>query len=494
MADDNDLNRVSKLGPEQEAIARFRMTTISPDDGKYAKKVDPLRMYLSSGAEWLECAKIQYVLLKTRKSFGQAEESDVRKVSRAIKKFDTLNASLLEEEITKQDQLAVLKELGRGTSMTIEALLHPGTTSYDILDTARSRLLKNAWNDVMKPEMLKSVRSLCNLANTYAGVIQVGRTHLQNTSPVLFSGVLAGYAVRLADRIELCDQYFNDLRGKISGIVGTGASIDMVIGEGKSMEFESKVLKALGLKPDYTATQIVQKEKLADVGHGLVTLMHILGDFANDMRLLYSSAIQEVSDRKGSARLGGSSADAMKNNPIDWENIGGKVAVVESGMRVLYDMIHSDFQRDLRNSVQGRYQPGMMMAQTYESFVRMNKALTTLSVNEDKMAENLIPVRNNPSEAMVAILRGEGWIHSKYGIGHDFVKKMGILSNTNKEKLLDTCLKDEEFQKVYNTLPQVKQQILRGEIERYLGSAQKRTEINLDRCCDLLIKEKVYND
>jgi len=66
----------------------------------------------------------------------------------------------------------------------------------------------------------------------------------------------------------------------------------------------------------------------------------------------------------------------------------------------------------------------------------------------------------------------------------------GILSNTNKEKLLDTCLKDEEFQKVYNTLPQVKQQILRGEIERYLGSAQKRTEINLDRCCDLLIKKK----
>jgi adenylosuccinate lyase len=76
-------------------------------------------------------------------------------------------------------------------------------------------------------------------------------------------------------------------------------------------------------------------------------------------------------------------------------------------MLVLYDMIHSDLQRDLRGSVQARYQPNQMITQVFESFNRANRALDTLSINEDKMAENLKDVRDNPSEAMVAILRGE---------------------------------------------------------------------------------------
>ena len=97
--------------------------------------------------------------------------------------------------------------------------------------------------------------------------MQLGRTHLQDTSPVLFGSMIAGYAARIADRLEKCDNSFGDLRGKVSGIVGTGASVDMVIGEGKSIEFERSVLDKLGLKPDYTSTQVVQKERLVDVGH-----------------------------------------------------------------------------------------------------------------------------------------------------------------------------------------------------------------------------------
>jgi adenylosuccinate lyase len=95
----------------------------------------------------------------------------------------------------------------------------------------------------------------------------------------------------LAERLTKCDEVFSELKGKVSGIVGTGASIEMVIGKGKQTKFERKTLDKLNLKPDYTATQIVQKELFADMGHSLTTLMHVLGDFANDMRILYSSDI-----------------------------------------------------------------------------------------------------------------------------------------------------------------------------------------------------------
>jgi adenylosuccinate lyase len=247
------------------------------------------------------------------------------------------------------------------------------------------------------------------------------------------------------------------------------------------------VLDKLGLKPDYTATQIVQKERLADCGHGLITLMHVLGDFSNDIRMLYSSAIGEVTSRDNKERLGGSSADAMKNNPINYENMCGKVVVVESGMRVLYEMIHSDFQRDLRNSVMARYQPQAMMAETYESFSRLNKALPQLSINEDRMAQNLEPVRKNPSEAMIAILRGAGWIHPKYGVGHDFVKEMGKKAQREKRPLMAVCMDDPEFKQFYDAvLDPTRRDILDGKLEKYTGSSAARVMHNINYAKEII--------
>jgi adenylosuccinate lyase len=469
---------LSEIGRMMEVAA---LKNISPDDAKYRKASRALTDYLSAHAEWTGCAEVQRVLLKTRIEFGQAEKKHLDELEAALPKFSALNTSFIEDQITRHDQLAVLEELGRYVSPETKALLHPGTTSYDILDTARSYLFKDAWNSVIRPEVKKSIAGLCELAEKSGKLLQVGRTHLQNTSPVPFKTTLALYAARLAERVEKCDLAFNDLRGKISGIVGTGASIDMVIGYGKSMDFEEEVLRKLGLKPDYTATQIMQKERLADCGHGLTTLIYVLGDFSNDIRMLYSSAIGEVTSRDNKERLGGSSADATKNNPITYENMCGKVAVVESGMRILYEMIHSDFQRDLRNSVMGRYQPQAMMVETYEAFTRLNKALPQLSINEDMIAENLEPVRKNPSEAMVAILRGEGWNHTKYGVGHDFVKEMGKKAQREKRPLMAVCMEDPEFRQLYDkVLDPVRQDILNGKLEKYIGSAMERARMNIN--------------
>ncbi len=479
MAEKN-LDQIAQLTPEEVAISNYRLKSVSPDEGKYSKATDKLRLYLSADAEWRECARIQYLLLETRAEYSQATIEQVEEVKQALEKFSPLNASLLEEKVTKHDQLAVIDELGRHISPETKALLHPGTTSFDPLDTARVSKIKKAWYEVIRSEITGTINKLIELAEENIDILQVGRTHLQNTSPVLFGGVLAGYAARIAERVSKCDLYFNDLRGKISGIVGTGASIDMVVGEDKSLEFEEKVLDKLGLRPDLTATQITQKERLADVGHGIVSLMSVLGDFANDMRMLYSSAIQEVTDLDSAARLGGSSADAGKNNPINWENISGKVPVVEGGMRPLYQMISSDLQRDLRGSVQARYQPAIMMVETYESFVRANKGLKTLFVNKESLEKNLIPVRENPTEAMTAILRGEGWIHSTLGVGHDFVKKKAGEAKKRKVKLMDVCLEDSEFVELYQKLPKLKQEILFGELEKYTGSAKERARRNID--------------
>ncbi|MDD5182037.1 MAG: lyase family protein [Candidatus Nanoarchaeia archaeon] len=479
---ETNLDLFGKLPETEQTNLEFRMKCVSPDDGKYGKASNDLEAYLSPRAEWLAFAEVQKALLETRVEYGKAEQKHLDEVIAALPKLSPENMQLLEDEVTKHDQLAVIEEFGRHISLEAKSMLHPGTTSYDIVDTARAYLQKNCWNKKLKPQIFKTIELLCELSKKCIkeDIIQVGRTHLQHTTPVPFATTLAGYTARVAERTEKADYAFNNLRGKISGIVGTGAGIETVIGKGKAEDFEEDVLKKLGLEPDSTGTQITQKERFADVGHYLTTLMHVLGDFCHDIRLLYSSDIQEVTSRDNAERLGGSSTDAGKNNPINYENIEGKGAVVESGMRVLYEMIKTDLQRDLRSSVQARYQPQQMMAEVYESFKRINKSLEQLSINTDRMNENLAEINLYPTEAMVTILKGENFIHSKYGMPHDFVKEMTKKAKKSKSGLLEISLQDEEFKKTYEMLDSKKKEMISGRIELYIGNAYEKAVKNME--------------
>ena len=121
----------------------------------------------------------------------------------------------------------------------------------------------------------------------------------------------------------------------------------------------------------------------------------------------------------------------------------------------------------------------MMLAETYESLVRAREGLKTLSVNKERMNLNLIPVRENPTEAMTAILRGEGWVHSTLGVGHDFVKVMARKAITTGKGLLEVCNQDTEFLAIYERLPLLNQEILQGKLEHYVGSARQRAQMNI---------------
>lgn len=485
---------ISGMSDMERLIAEEHLRCINPDDAKYWKTTAKVSPYLSAHAEWHGCAYVQKVLLETRVEFGRAEKRHLDEVVAALPKLSALNMALLEDELN-HDQLAVIAEIGRFVSEETKALLHPGTTSYDVLDTVRSYLFKKAWYDVIRPQIRDVAVKLCDMtANKtsenveFLDLLQVGRTHLQDTSPVTFGVMLAGYARRLAESIEECDRAFDGLRGKVSGIVGTGASIEAVIAKDEpdaekrhaiALDFERKVLAKLGLEPDYTATQIVQKERMMTVAMSIVRLASTAANFSNRIRILYSSAIGEVASRDTAARLGMSSADASKDNPVQFENVAGKFAVVESGLRVVCAQSETDIERDLRNSVQARYEPQLMMTRVYESFVRLRKALDKLSVNDDVMRDNLVAVREKPAEAMTAITRAHGYVHPVHGVGHDAVKQFAITAKKDGKKLLDVALADEHFKTGYNAWPDWHQRILRGELELYIGPAKIKARENI---------------
>lgn len=471
---------------------------------KYNNKVEKL-YDLTVDAEWDACALVQYTLIETRYEMEQElkeKDSDyipktslenVLEVKNALDYVLPVRMGLIEDKITLHDQLAVLDELGYFVSEKTKALLHPGTTSYDILDTARAYLFKKSWKTI-RGEVSKTIENLCKLAENSKDeknedLLQVGRTHLQYTSPILMGSFFANYALRLTDRLKLCDQYFSNLKGKISGIVGTGASIEEIMGKGKGIEFESRVLSKLGLIPDNCAFQVTSKETVADIGHGLTTLSIVLGNFADDVRILYGSDIKELISSANAKRLGGSSADAAKDNPINYENVAGVVSIIKSEMGIIYDLVHTNLQRDLRSSVQARYVPQMPMTLVYESFKRLNgsRVLPNLAFHIDNLNNNLNEVKNFPSEAMTSILRGEGWSHSSLGVGHDFVKKMSIIAKKEKKNLMDVCMKDNEFKELFNNLEERKQLILQGNLEYYTGFASEKMINNVNQAREYIL-------
>ena len=95
------------------------------------------------------------------------------------------------------------------------------------------------------------------------------------------------------------------------------------------------------------------------------------------------------------------------------------------------------------------------------------------------MTRNLEKYSKFPDEAMVAILRGEGWIHPTYGEGHNFVKQIAREAKQNRLPLLDVALKDNHFKTLYDSLPEKKRKILEGNMEYYIGFSKDRARENI---------------
>ncbi len=152
-----EVDQVKRLDPAVVAERRMRLRNVSPDDGKYFETVNPLRDYLTPEAEWRAFANVQHAFIQTRHEYGQATAAQVKEVEEALKKIDPLNMALLEEhKDLKHDQLAVIEEIGRYVSPETKALLHPGTTSYDIVDTANALRYRRATEKAVLPRLART--------------------------------------------------------------------------------------------------------------------------------------------------------------------------------------------------------------------------------------------------------------------------------------------------------------------------------------------------
>ncbi len=273
-----------------------------------------------------------------------------KEAAKEIKKKATLQYVKLSrvKEIEREidhDIMAMVRALAEACDGDAGNYIHLGATSYDIVDTAWSLVLRDALQIIKnKVEKLKEIT--LNQAEKHKETICIGRTHGQHAIPTTHGMKFAGYAVEFNRHLQRISSLLeNNLVGKMSGAVGTMASF----GE-NGFKIQDNVMKQLDLKPSDISTQIVPRDLHAEIFSVLVLIGTTLSKIGKEIRNLQRTEIAEVFEPYSKKQVG-SSTMATKRNPHKVERVCGIYRVIQANLfPILENAALVEHERDLSNS------------------------------------------------------------------------------------------------------------------------------------------------
>jgi adenylosuccinate lyase len=254
-------------------------------------------------------------------------------------RFDLARMAELEKE-TRHDVMAFVKNVQEHLGPE-GRFLHYGITSYDVVDTALCMTLRDSADVIFKRAVgLKEV--ILRRARENKDSVQIGRTHGIHAEPITFGFKLAGWLDEMNHNLERLQAAKLAISvGKVSGAVGTHANIDPRV--------EEYVCHSLGLEPAPVSTQIIARDRHAQLMTTLAILAGSLERFATEIRNLQRTEILEVQEYFAEGQKG-SSAMPHKRNPWNSETVSGLARVVRGNMVPVLESITTWHERDLANS------------------------------------------------------------------------------------------------------------------------------------------------
>ena len=257
---------------------------------------------------------------------------------------------------------------------------HYGLTSSDVVDTALALQIRAAGALVLEG-IEHAFAAVTTRAEEHRGTLTIGRTHGVHAEPTTFGLKLAGWAFALDRDQARLERALEGMRvGKLSGAVGTYAATDP--------EVERVACERLGLEPAPSSTQILQRDRHAEVLNALALLAASLERFALELRHLARTEVREVEEPFGSGQKG-SSAMPHKRNPIVSERICGLARVVRGYALVGLENVALWHERDISHSSAERIVlPDAFLAVDY-MLDRFAWLVQGLVVREERMRENL---------------------------------------------------------------------------------------------------------
>jgi adenylosuccinate lyase len=252
----------------------------------------------------------------------------------------TVEAIEEREKLTDHDVAAFVDVLSASAG-SAGRWIHYGLTSSDVLDTGLALQLQRV-AELVLPDSRELVGVLADRAREHVQTLCVGRTHGIHAEPTTFGIKLAGFAFEAARNAERLQRAFAQAAvGAVSGAVGTYSAT--------SPEFEARVLERLGLAAEPVSTQVVARDRHAELLSAIAVAGAGMERFATELRHLARTEVSEVREPFGSGQKG-SSAMPHKRNPIKSEQITGLARVLRGNAQAALEDVALWHERDISHS------------------------------------------------------------------------------------------------------------------------------------------------
>ena len=323
---------------------------------------------------WLE---IETLACEAQAELGVIPK-EVVPVIRAKGDFDIARIDVIEAEV-KHDVIAFLTSVAEYVGPEAR-FIHQGMTSSDVLDTCLSVQLVQAADELLADlDML--LESLKVRAFEHKDTVCIGRSHGIHAEPVTFGLKLASFYAEMGrNRVRLQAARENIATGAISGAVGTFANIDPYV--------EEYVCAKMGLKPEPVSTQVIPRDRHAELFCTMAIIASSMERIAVEVRHLQRTEVLEAEEFFSKGQKG-SSAMPHKRNPILSENLTGQARYIRSLCIPALENVALWHERDISHSSVERYiAPDATVALDF-SLRRLNGLIRNLVVYPENMLRNL---------------------------------------------------------------------------------------------------------
>lgn len=338
------------------------------------------------------------------------------------------------EIVSDHDTAALIEALGELCSTRTKPWIHYGLTSSDVVDTSTSMQIRDVFR-VIEPKLSHLAAILINRATEHITLPAVGRTHGQHASIIAFGLKFAVWAAEMAKHIERIEEGKKRiLLCKTLGVVGTGS----LMGE-SALEVQDMVAKSLGLVPVEAATQVISRERYAEMQFLIALLGASLDKIAIEIRNLQRTELAEVAEPFRQGQIG-SSAVPVKRNPIKCERVSSLARMLRSLVNVSMENIPLWHERDLSNSANERFTIPMSSILIDEMLNLITKVISELQINKDRITSNIDITKGQIyAEFVLAALVKQGIPRFE---AYREIQRVAFTALQNSEYFLEAMVKD----------------------------------------------------
>ena len=421
-----------------ERYSSDEMSSIWSEDNKVAK--------------WLDVERAVIEIL-------EKEEITPKGLSKQLKEVSITHNEVLEREAVTNHDLAAFVDVLQSKIQKDSNWIHYGLTSSDVVDTANALLIKESLNIVVE-KIAELVNSLKNKAISESDTLIIGRTHGVYAEPTTLGSIFGNWCLEVSRGLDRLSSSLEIISyGKISGAVGNHSLI--------SEEIENKILEQLSLKPEPLASQIVSRDRYADLFSSFSIIAGTYERIATNIRHYQRSEVGEMYEAFKQGQKG-SSAMPHKKNPIGSERICGLARVVRGNTQASYETMALWHERDISNSSVER----IILPDTFELIDFMTRDLINiindLVINHENIESNLNSAKTKlGSQKLLSLIVSKGNSRDE---GYKFVQNI-TQNNFSIDAIIESTLSEfdniskDEIENCFNLTTNIDSKIIEKKLK-----------------------------